>query len=263
MSDVPFHPVAAIFPLLTEKDLDALIADIREHGLREPIETLNGAILDGRNRYRACLLAGIKPVFCETTTNDPVAYVVSKNLHRRHLTETQRGLIGARIKEEYAKLAKERQREHGGTAPGKNTCGKSATSDSGKARDQAGAAVGVSGKTVDYGTKLLHGGCPELIAAADADQVAISTAARMAGKPHDEQREWLASAGGKKRARKNEVTEPSENNGPEHSQPPGKRRGVGVIRANEAVNCLTRIPKNDPLRKRGFQIVTDWIRHNR
>lgn len=39
--------------------------------------------------------------------------------------------------------------------------------------------------------------------------------------------------------------------------------GKGVMLANEAINCLMRIPKNDPLRKRGFQIVTDWIRHNK
>ena len=44
--------------------------------------------------------------------------------------------------------------------------------------------------------------------------------------------------------------------------PTGARPGVGIIRASEAINCLIRIPKNDPLRKRGFQIVTDWIKHN-
>ena len=38
------------------------------------------------------------------------------------------------------------------------------------------------------------------------------------------------------------------------------RKGVGVLRANEAIEILTRIPKNDPLRNRGFQIVTDWIK---
>jgi hypothetical protein len=37
---------------------------------------------------------------------------------------------------------------------------------------------------------------------------------------------------------------------------------VGVIKANEAVNCLKAIPKSDALRKRGFQIVSDWIKHN-
>jgi hypothetical protein len=40
------------------------------------------------------------------------------------------------------------------------------------------------------------------------------------------------------------------------------KRPVGVLRANEAIDCLMRIPKNDAHRKRGFQIVTDWIKHN-
>jgi ParB family chromosome partitioning protein len=54
---------------------------------------------------------------------------------------------------------------------------------------------------------------------------------------------------------------PAEGAGPE--EPPDKKvQGVGVVRANEAINFLMRIPKNDALRKRGFQIVTDWIRHN-
>lgn len=46
-------------------------------------------------------------------------------------------------------------------------------------------------------------------------------------------------------------------------RPANGRTPVGVLRANEAIDCLKRIPKNDPHRKRGFQIVTDWIKHNR
>jgi hypothetical protein len=67
----------------------------------------------------------------------------------------------------YDQQAKERQKQHGGTAPGKqaNTGGKCTTSDSSKARDAAGAAVGVSGKSIDCGTKVLRQGTPELVAA--------------------------------------------------------------------------------------------------
>ena len=57
--------------------------------------------------------------------------------------------------------------------------------------------------------------------------------------------------------RQNRVVEP------EPELPEGVSRGVGVDRANEAINCLKRIPKNDRLRKRGFQIVTDWINRYR
>jgi hypothetical protein len=45
--------------------------------------------------------------------------------------------------------------------------------------------------------------------------------------------------------------------------PEGVSRGSGIVHAHEAIACLKRIPKNDALRKRGFQVVTDWIRHNK
>lgn len=52
------------------------------------------------------------------------------------------------LKIEKAK-AKQRQKEHGGTAPGKtkDTGGKITTSDKGKSRDKVAEQLGVSGKT--------------------------------------------------------------------------------------------------------------------
>jgi len=63
--------------------------------------------------------------------------------------------------------------------------------------------------------------------------------------------------------RKHESKPKAEKDSAQHSQPVDGIKGMGVIRANEAINCLIRIPKNDVLRKRGFQIVTDWIENNR
>jgi ParB-like nuclease family protein len=92
MSGMEFHPLALLFPLL-----DELVADICAHGLREPIVVFEGKILDGRNRFLACQRAGVEPSFKEYVGNDPLAYVISLNLKRRHLDTSQRAMIAAKI----------------------------------------------------------------------------------------------------------------------------------------------------------------------
>jgi hypothetical protein len=95
MSALPYHPLANIFPLLDCGELAAQADDIRINGLREPIVLFEGAILDGRNRYRACAEAGIDARLETYDGNDPLAYVVSLNLKRRHLDESQRAMVAA------------------------------------------------------------------------------------------------------------------------------------------------------------------------
>lgn len=73
------HPVADMFPLLGEADLAALAQDIRVNGLLEPITTLDGLILDGRNRYRACVMAAVEPRFEVFDGPDPLSWVVSRS----------------------------------------------------------------------------------------------------------------------------------------------------------------------------------------
>jgi hypothetical protein len=92
-----FHPYADILPLLEGEAFDALAADIAANGLLEPITIHEGMILDGRNRYRACEAAGIEPRFLEFDGDDPLAFVLSLNLHRRHLSESQRGMVVSKL----------------------------------------------------------------------------------------------------------------------------------------------------------------------
>ena len=108
-SELKFRPLADIFPLMEGEEFDALVADIKAYGLREPIIVYGGKILDGRNRYLACRAAGVDPTFCEYLTVaavscsemiHPADYVMSANIHRRHLTaEQKRELIARLLKE--------------------------------------------------------------------------------------------------------------------------------------------------------------------
>jgi hypothetical protein len=94
---MPFHPLAEIFPLIEGEEFDALCGDIRKHGLREPITIFENRILDGRNRYRACQALGIEPAYKTYVGSDPVSFVISLNLNRRHLNESQRALVAAKL----------------------------------------------------------------------------------------------------------------------------------------------------------------------
>lgn len=92
----PIHPLASLLPLIEEEDLETLVEDIRAHGLRLPIvRNEAGEIIDGRNRLRACELAGVTPSFMELNGQDPLDYVASLNLERRHLNRSQRAMLTA------------------------------------------------------------------------------------------------------------------------------------------------------------------------
>jgi hypothetical protein len=95
-----FHPLANLFPLLDGPEFDELVADIKAHGLHEPVVVWQGRILDGRNRVRACQAAGVTATFSHFEPElhgDALAFIVSKNLRRRHLNDDQRRMVAARI----------------------------------------------------------------------------------------------------------------------------------------------------------------------
>lgn len=89
------HPLCTLFPRLAGAEFEALKADIATHGLRQPIITHDGLILDGGNRYRACVEAGVEPTLEEFAGENLVSFVLSANLHRRHLSAGQQAAIVA------------------------------------------------------------------------------------------------------------------------------------------------------------------------
>ena len=93
------HKLATLFPEITGQDFIDLVADIKANGLRQPIITLDGEILDGVNRSNACRQAKVTPRYEEYKGTDPEAFVISQNLSRRHLTTSQRAMIAAKLSE--------------------------------------------------------------------------------------------------------------------------------------------------------------------
>jgi hypothetical protein len=103
---LPFHQAADMFPLMEGKEFNELVGDIKRRGLRIPITTMDepipGAdgsisvnnmrtvIIDGRNRYLACLKAGVEPRYDLFEGEDIVSFIISANIHRRHLTPRRR-----------------------------------------------------------------------------------------------------------------------------------------------------------------------------
>jgi ParB-like chromosome segregation protein Spo0J len=87
------HPLCTYFPRMGTADFDALKVDIQSNGQTHPIYTLDGMILDGGNRYRALCELGMEPVVIEYTGTNPTQFILSSNLHRRHLTQGQSAAI--------------------------------------------------------------------------------------------------------------------------------------------------------------------------
>lgn len=89
------HPLSTLFPRLVGAEFDSLVADIKANGLREPIVLHGGTILDGGNRAAACEAAGVDPQYVEFLGGNIVTFVLSANLHRRHLSPGQAAAIVA------------------------------------------------------------------------------------------------------------------------------------------------------------------------
>lgn len=89
------HPLSHYFPMLPIEEYNALKDSIGKHGLREAIVLLDGQILDGRNRYKACQEANVEPRFeeYEKGKDGALDFVMDMNFRRRHLLPTQKAQI--------------------------------------------------------------------------------------------------------------------------------------------------------------------------
>jgi N6-adenosine-specific RNA methylase IME4/ParB-like chromosome segregation protein Spo0J len=168
-----FHPLADLFPLMQGVEFDAFAADIKARGLLRPIIVHEDKILDGRNRHRACKQAGVIPRLERYTGKDPLGFIISSNLHRWHLNESQRAMVAAR-------LETMRQGRRGKDA------------NLHVSRDSAAQRLAVSPRSV-ASAAVVHGhGTPELIRAVDGGKIPVSVAASIAMLPQAQQAKAVA-----------------------------------------------------------------------
>jgi hypothetical protein len=151
------HRLAKYFPILEGEEFDLLVEDIRKNGQLEPIVTVDGEILDGVNRYAACQKLGIEPVTKEYQGTDPLGYVISENIRRRHMDVSQRSMLAQEMLPEFEKEAKERQREgeiKGGKARQEIGHVAIGPKEPQRARDSVATLFGVSGQTIQRAKRI-------------------------------------------------------------------------------------------------------------
>jgi ParB-like chromosome segregation protein Spo0J len=171
------HPLTEQFPEIQGSEFDELAASIKADGPKEPITLFEGMILDGRNRYRACIAAGVEPHFQEFTGDDPVKFVIEKNVLRRHLTASQRAMMAATL------ATAERGRPQG------NGSNLAPLSNAGAAK-----ALKVSGHSVKHAKKVQAKGIPAVRKAVENGKISVSAAAKIADLPEETQHEEVSKA---------------------------------------------------------------------
>jgi protein gp37/ParB-like chromosome segregation protein Spo0J len=179
------NEAASIIPAMSESEFEALKADIADKGLIHPIVTYQTTILDGRNRERACRELNIEPKYIEYDGDDLIGYVISANVPRRHLSESQRSMIAAKT----ATLRREDTlKQNRSDAPIEAT-----------RQSEAASMLNVSRSNVQRARKVVDHGVPQLQQAVESNQIAVSEAAAIADLDQKVQHQVLAADSKKER----------------------------------------------------------------
>jgi hypothetical protein len=216
---LPVHPLAELFPLIDGEDFSAFAEDIRLNGVVDKIVLLDGAILDGRNRFNVLThlvesgevlgsgwghragepldaehLDADNPWFCRFNRDvdgDPLSWVLSKNLKRRHLNESQRAMVAAKLKT--MKLGDNQHRQGppiGG--PSIEPLPVYVPPVGGISAQAAAKLLNVGARSVERASSVLNDGTAEVQHAVEQGKLAVSAAEKIARLPSAEQPEALA-----------------------------------------------------------------------
>jgi DNA-binding CsgD family transcriptional regulator len=186
------HPVAGLFPLMEGVRFRNLVEDIRANGQRVPVVLdAEGTLLDGRNRARACQELGIDVKETRYAGDDAEAWIISHNVHRRHLTESQRAMVAARLTELHRggdrrsssfKQSSDRlnlQLNAGGAGRTESGAGQALAAEQVSIADAA-SQLSIGYASVGRAKAVLKSGDQELIRAVESGEKSVTTAAEVA-----------------------------------------------------------------------------------
>lgn len=188
------HPIADVWPMMDEAKLAELADDIRKNGQLVPVWLYEGQILDGRNRWAACKIAGVDPKTKEYTGDEPTAFAVSLNDRRRHMGKSALAAVAAELEPHFAEDAKRRQqkagKEHGrGQKVVEKVPQPIEAKPLPKAREEAAKSVGVNDRYVSDAKKVKTE-APEVFERLKAGKITLQDAKReVAKKPTDDWRQ--------------------------------------------------------------------------
>ena len=176
------HELSQILPEMDTADLQNLVEDIKQNGQHEEIVVLDGRILDGRSRFAACKLAKVEPVTREfgdrkSDGDGPMKFVLSENVHRRHLTDEQRAMIAGELAAR-SEPGRPKEPESEGQDNGNATAVK---------QDEAAKLLNVSPAAVRRAAKIVKKGGAKLREQLKAGKVSLSKAAAAADAPKEKQ----------------------------------------------------------------------------
>lgn len=149
-------------------DIAGLARSIEDVGLLHPVVVRpDGTLIAGLRRVAAFKKLGRAEIPATAVTNLEEAIAAlraqqDENTCRKDFAWTEVVANGAAIEALLKPKAKERQKEHGGTAPGKHS-GQVATSDAGRVRHKVAAAVGKKARSYDKAKAIVASGRKNLI----------------------------------------------------------------------------------------------------
>lgn len=223
-----WHPYAKLFPMLPDEQIELLADDIRANGQRTPIIVdTHERIIDGRNRSAACLLSGKTPLVEVFAGNDReiLKLVCSLNIHRRHLSESQRADIAAKISATTVETSK---KEKGPIGPSEETV----------TQAEAAELMNVGVRSVKRAAAVQKTGTEELKQDVASGKVRVAKAERVAKLAPAEQQKARASG---------------------YKETPVDPPACAMKYAEQAVTILSRIRDDDDQRLAAFNHVSDWL----